>query len=215
MKITPGFKHAEFQRIDDAEYNQTTRYEQHLRKTYTANLPFLTINYQPLSNLSVYAQYAKGFLMPPLSQLYVADPSLSTIAPQKSTNYQIGADYHGRHLCLDADVYYIDFNNKFVSTGSGTTAGFTNIGGANYKGVEGQVPYAFDNGFAVFANASRNYAKTNNPTDVVHAQVKLAPEYTAAAGIIYRHGPLRLSLIDKYIGREWFSNGEPVDPAPA
>ena len=214
LKITPGFKHAEFTRIDIAAYNQTTRIPSNFKKTYTADLPFLTINYQPIDSLSFYAQYAKGFLMPPLSQLYVADPSLSTVDPQKSTNYQVGAVYHGGHLSLDVDGYYIDFNNKFVSTpgSSGVLASFTNIGGAIYKGIEGQATYAFNGGFAVFANGSVNYAKTNNATDVVHTQVKLAPTFTAAGGIIYKHGPIRFSLIDKYTGKEWFSAGEPTDP---
>ena len=217
LKITPGFKHADFTRIINADYNQTVRFEQHTRKSYSADLPFVTINYQPTTNLALYAQYAKGFLMPPLSQLYVTNPGLSTVDPQTSTNYQLGAVYHGSHLSLDADVYYIDFNNKFVATGSGATAGFTNIGGAIYKGVEAQVTYAFNNGFAVFANGSRNYAKTNNAADFVHTQVKLAPEWTAAAGLIYKHGPIKLSVIDKYTGREWFANGtingQVADPA--
>jgi iron complex outermembrane receptor protein len=211
LKITPGFKHSEFTRIIDASYNQTTRYEQHLRKTYAADLPFLTINYQPMASLSVYAQYARGFLMPPLSQLYVANPSLSLVDPQKSTNYQVGAVYHGSHLSIDADAYYIAFKNKFSSTTStvpGEGVIFTNLGGAIYKGVEGQVTYAFDGGFAVFANASRNYAKTNNATDVVHTQVSKAPEWTAAGGLLYKHGPMRFSLIDKYIGKQWFTAGQ-------
>jgi len=211
LKITPGFKHAEFTRIDIAAYNQTTRIPANFKKTYTADLPFLTINYQPIDSLSFYAQYAKGFLMPPLSQLYVANPSLSTVDPQKSTNYQVGAVYHGGHLSVDVDGYYIDFKNKFSPTGSGANAGFTNIGGAIYKGIEGQATYAFNGGFAVFANGSVNYAKTNNPGEA-HLQVKLAPTFTAAGGIIYKHGPIRFSLIDKYTGKEWFAAGEPSLP---
>ena len=215
LKITPGFKHVDFNRKIDATYNQTTRYAQRLSKTYTADLPFLTINYQPVANLSVYGQFAKGFLAPPLSQLYVADPTLSTVAPQKSTNYQVGAVYHGSHLSLDVDVYSIDFTNKFVATGTGLTAGFTNIGGALYKGVEGQATYAFGNGLAVFANASRNYAKTK-PTLAApnRTQVAKAPLTTAAAGAIYKHGPYRFSVTDKWTGPQFadLANLVRIDP---
>jgi iron complex outermembrane receptor protein len=198
LTITPGFKHVDFNRKIDALYNQTTRYTQRLTKTYTANLPFVTANWQIDPTLAVYAQYARGFLAPPLSQLYVANPGLSTVDPQRSTNYQAGAVYHGRHLSLDVDVYKIDFTNKFIATGSGLTAGFTNIGGAKYKGIEGQATYAFDNGLAVFANGSRNYAKSTT----TGLQIDRAPVATAAGGLLYKHGPIKLSLIDKYTAHQ-------------
>ena len=199
LTITPGFKHVDFNRKIDAIANQTTRYAQDLSKTYTADLPFLTANYQITNNLSVYGQYARGFLTPPLSQLYVARPDLSTAEPQRSTNYQAGIVYHGSRLSLDLDVYSIDFTNKFVSgpgpnPGDGTV--FTNIGGALYRGVEGQVTYAFRNGLAVFANASRNEAIAKD----TRVQVDRAPYSTAAGGVLYKSGPIRFSFIDKFTG---------------
>ena len=202
LTITPGFKHVDFNRKIDAPYNQTTRYAQRLSKTYVADLPFLTINYAITPNLSVYGQYARGFLAPPLSQLYVARPDLSTAEPQRSTNYQAGLVYHGSHLSLDLDAYSIDFTNKFVSSvspipGEGTI--FTNIGGALYRGVEGQATFAFGNGLAIFANASRNEAIAKD----TRLQIDKAPVSTAAAGILYKHGPIRFSLVDKYTGAQY------------
>ncbi|MEG3125018.1 TonB-dependent receptor [Sphingomonas sp. GB1N7] len=206
LKITPGFKHVDFNRRIDAQYNQTTRYAQQLSNTYTANLPFATVNYVVTPQVSVYAQYARGFLAPPLSVLYVANPGLSTVQPERSTNYQAGAVYHGHNLSLDADVYKIDFTNKFasvVSTVPGEGTVFFNQGAVQYKGVEGQATYALPMGFAVFANGSRNYAKTDNP-GVIRQQVAKAPEWTAAGGILYKHGPIRFSLIDKWVGKQFF-----------
>ena len=221
LKITPGFKHVDFNRKIDALYNQTTRYGQVESRTYTANLPFLTINYQPSESFSVYAQYARGYLAPPLSQLYVANPNFSNAEPQKSTNYQVGFVYHGARLSIDADVYLIDFKNKFFSqTIIGQGVVFSNIGGARYKGAEAQVTYAFGNGLALFANASRNYAKTTvftNPATgalVPSTNVAKAPLSTAAAGIIYKHGPIRFSLTDKYTGPQYadLANLVRIDP---
>lgn len=213
LKITPGFKHVDFGRKIDAAYNQTTRYAQRNANDYTADLPFVTINYQPTSNLSVYGQYAKGFLAPPLSQLYVANTNFSNVVPQKSTNYQVGAVYHGSHLSIDADIYVINFTNKFFSytdtSGQGLGTIFTNIGGALYKGVEGQVTYAFSNGLAVFANASRNYAKTvvyTNPVTnliVPRTTIAKAPLSTAAGGVLFKHGPYRFSVTDKWTGAQY------------
>ena len=210
LKITPGIKYVDFNRKIDATVNQTTRYAQSLSKTYTATLPFLTANYQVTDNLAVYAQYARGFLTPPLSQLYVDRPGLSTVDPQRSTNYQLGVVYHGSRLSIDADIYSIDFTNKFSKSTSpipGEGVIFTNLGGALYKGAEGQVTYAFPGGIAVFANASYNYAKVKAQP---RTQIANAPFMTAAAGILYKQGPIRFSLIDKLTGAQYAVEGEPA-----
>jgi len=210
LKITPGIKRVSFERRIVAAYNQTTRYAQNVANTYDATLPFATVNYAVTRNTAVYGQFAKGFLIPPLSQLYIPNPSFSPTSPQKSTNYQAGAVYHGSHLSLDADYYYIDFSNKFVSVLSpqpGVGSVFVNVGGAIYKGVEGEITYALDNGIAVFANASRNYAKTNNP-GAPHTQISNAPAWTAAGGVLYKHGPIKFSLIDKVTGVQYGAEGE-------
>lgn len=206
LTITPGYKHVDFNRQIRASYNQTTRYAQSLSNTYTADLPFATINYAVSPRFAVYAQYARGFLAPPLSVLYVANPRLSTVAPQRSTNYQAGIVYHGPTLSFDADVYKIDFTNKFASFTSATPGEgviFVNQGAVQYKGVEAQATYALPMGFAIFANGSRNYAKTDNP-GTLQQQVAKAPEWTAAGGVLYKRGPIRFSLIDKWVGRQWF-----------
>ena len=199
LTVTPGYKHVSFTREINALYNQGTRYPQNVRNTYTADLPFVQLNYAINPRLSIYGEYARGFLAPPLSQLYVANPSLSVAAPQRSTNYQAGLVYHGERLSFDADVYSIEFTNKFVATGSGATAGFTNIGGALYQGVEGQVTFAVTKNIALFANGSRNRA-TDNTTDL---QIFNAPLSTAAGGAIVRVGAFRFSLIDKFTGPQY------------
>jgi len=208
LKITPGFKHVDFNRRIDADYNQTTRIPQRFNNTYTADLPFGTVNYAVTDRIAVYGQYARGFLAPPLSVLYVLQPTLSTVESERSTNYQAGAVFHGRNLSLDADIYKIDFKNKFASftsTVPGEGVVFVNQGAVTYKGVEGQATYAFGRGLAVFANGSRNFAKTDN-AGVIQQQVAKAPEWTAAGGVLFKQGPIRFSLIDKWVGRQWFTN---------
>lgn len=201
LTITPGFKHVDFERKVNALYNQTTRYAEAFGADYQKNLPFATINYSITPKLSVYGQYAQGFLAPSLTVLYVNSPNNSTLKPQTSTNYQAGAVYHGSRLSLDADVYYIDINNKFQSEnvtlpdGTADTAWF-NEGGVIYKGVEGQATYVVGHGLAVFANGSINSAKEK----VTHNPVSNSPKGTAAAGILYKAGPIKLSLIDKWTG---------------
>ncbi len=210
LKITPGIKYVDFNRKIDAAYNQTTRYLQSQSATYTTTLPFLTVNYTATEQLAFYGQYAKGFLAPALGVLYVDKPGLSTVEPERSTNYQFGGVYHGGNLSIDADVYYIKFKNKFASMPAPNAADGTiwyNQGAVTYKGVEGQATYAFDNGLALFVNGSRNYAKTNNPGNP-HTQVANAPFLTAAGGILFKRGPIKVSLIDKYTGKQYAVDGE-------
>lgn len=206
LKITPGFKYLEFTRSIDALANQKTHQPAHFSASWQQSLPFLTVNYMPVSNLSIYGQYAKGFLAPPLSVLYNFDPSNNTVKPELSQNLQFGVVYHGSHLSLDADIYAINFTNKFASKTVNGDKVFFNQGGVLYKGIEGQVTYAFNNGIALFANASRNYAKTKD----TKLQVANAPFMTAAGGILYKHDRIKASLIDKYTGVQY---GDPSDAA--
>ncbi|HEX8031165.1 MAG TPA: TonB-dependent receptor, partial [Vicinamibacterales bacterium] len=115
LSITPGFKHVDYNRKIYAAYNQTTRYAQNVSSTYGANLPFLQANWQVTPQLAFYGAYARGFLIPSLTSLYVDNPSHSNIVPERSTNYQAGFVFHGDRLSVDADVYTIDFANKFAS----------------------------------------------------------------------------------------------------
>lgn len=204
LRITPGIKYITFTRNIDAVANQKTHAPAQFHANWTSTLPFLTVNYQPRQDLAIYGQYARGFLAPPLSVLYNLNPGNNTVAPQTSDSYQVGVVYHGSRLSIDADVYYIDFNNKFASAKVNGDTVFFNQGGVVYKGIEGQVTYAFGNGLAVFANASLNSAKAKG-TDL---QVAKAPKGTAAAGILYKHGPIKFSLIDKYTGVQYADDSE-------
>jgi len=207
LTITPGIKHVDFQRQIDATYNQTTRYAEQVGNTYRKSLPFATANYAVTDTLSVYGQYAKGFLAPSLTVLYVNSTGNSTVQPQTSTNYQAGAVYHGARLSIDADAYYIDIDNKFQSktvtlpVGTTDTAWF-NEGGVVYKGLEGQATYLVGRGLALFANGSINSAKEK----VTHNQVANAPKSTAAGGLLYKSGPVRFSLTDKWIGPQYVTS---------
>jgi iron complex outermembrane receptor protein len=207
LSITPGFKHVSYNRKINARWNQTTRYAQNLTNTYGANLPFAQANWQATPQLAFYAEYARGFLIPSLTALYVANPTFSNVEPERSTNYQAGVVFHGSRLSLDADVYSIDFTNKFASVTDpvfGTV--WTNIGGALYQGIEGQVTFTATHDIALFANGSLNRAIEKT----TRLQVAQAPKYTAAGGIIVKHGPINFSLIDKLTGPQYANN--PVVP---
>src|SRR5207253_609420 len=150
---------------------------------------------------SAYAQYATGMLVPPLSTLQAQIPDPSAEKPQTSKNYQLGSVFHGGRFSLDADVYYIEFKNKFqsLSVATGPQAGETiyyNLGGATYKGVEAQATVELAEHAFVFANGSINSAKSKSTGSITVAgqvippftggkQIANAPKWTAAGGLIW------------------------------
>lgn len=204
--VTPGVKYVNFQRSLDASVNQTTRIPTQADQTYSTTLPFLTVNYSVNKEWSAYAQVAKGFLVPDLSMFYVNNPNLSTPKPQTSTNYQLGTVHQSSNLTFDADVYYIDFNNKIASTGTGNDLVYYNQGGVVYKGVEAAATYYVGSGFSLHVNGSINSAKTKD----TNLQVAKAPESTSAFGVLYKANGLYGSLIAKTVGSQYGKDGEPA-----
>ncbi|MES2296874.1 MAG: TonB-dependent receptor [Pseudomonadota bacterium] len=204
LSITPGLKYVHFNRSIDALVNQDTRTPSKSDQTYTATLPFLSANQRINGEWSAYAQLARGFLAPPLSVQYVNTPDASHPAPQTSTNYQLGMVHASKQLSFDADLYYIDFNNKIASTGSGTDLVYFNLGGAVYKGVEAQATYALGQGFSVHANGSLNSAKTKDG-DLWVAKV---PRATAALGLMYKANGWNGALITKMVGATYMEKNE-------
>jgi len=205
LSITPGVKYVHFNRSIDAAVNQKSRLPLDTSATWTKTLPFLTINWQAMTNWSFYGQYAQGMYVPDLSSFYSSSGQLATaldsLKPQTTTNYQIGTVWHGNKLSIDADAYIINVNNKIgtcTTVGCDTTL-LVNIGQVRYKGVEGQVSYMPVTGLTLFANGSYNYARSVT----TGAQIAKAPFTTAAAGFIYRNGGFRLSFNQKYTGPQY------------
>jgi len=199
LTITPGVKYVNFKLYVHAPALavKSSIQPSYTENTYTKTLPFLTANYRVQPNLSVYAQYAQGFLVPNISAFYVNTPLAKPVVPQESTSYQVGTVWNAGKFTLDADVYYIDFKHKIQTLTDPTTSETyeTNLGGAVYRGIEGQGTYVLDYGFSVFGNASYNQARGNNdPLDPGYNdhQLAKAPLWTAAWGV--RHAKTGLVL---------------------
>lgn len=197
LTVTPGVKQVRITRSVDALVNQTTRLPQNTSVDYQTTLPFLTLNQQLGGDLAVYAQYAKGFQIPDLKSFYITNPTQNSSEPQTSTNYQLGIVGKTDRLTWDADLYRIDFKNKYVSNGlAGDAAAYVNIGGVTYKGVEAQLTYVLGGGFAVYANGSTNQATALDTGKAIAG----APNMTAALGGLFNVGPWAASLIYKRTG---------------
>jgi len=213
LTITPGFKYVDFNLRVDAEVNQKSRQPFHGERTFNKSLYYLTANYKMQPNWSFYGQYATGFLVPDIGITQFTNPNLSDVKPQESTNLQAGTVYHGQRFSFDADIYHIDFKNKQqnrVNTATGETEIF-NLGGAVYKGIEGQVSYSISDSLYGFANGSVNSAQTQGLTTLGIAsgkQIGNAPTSTGAYGLLFHNKDWSISVADKYTGQQWAVEGE-------
>ena len=205
LTLTPGFKTIHTTLNMDAQVNQGSRKPLNFSKDFNANLPFLTANYKLGAEWATYAQYAKGMVVPNIGSFQSSGALATSVKPQTSTNYQWGVVNKSDALVLDADLYYIDFNNKIavVPGTSGNNAVYYNQGGVTYKGAEVEATYSFSNGLSAYGNVSLNRATTKD-TGVRIAGV---PDTTMAAGILYKQGGWSASLVDKMIGNTFALDG--------
>ncbi|MDR3513028.1 MAG: TonB-dependent receptor [Caulobacteraceae bacterium] len=208
LRISPGFKYVDFTRsvaaLAEKVAGGTKHQSLYATNTYTSPLYFLTVNYKIRSDWSVYGQFATSFLIPSLSALYTAGANTQDLKPETTTTYQAGTVFTHGNVTADADVYRIDASNLYLACGSGANASYCNLGKAEYRGVEGEVAYAFGFGLTLFANGSLNSAEQiataagSKPTK--GGELANAPKWTDASGVIYHHGPWQGSVTYKQSG---------------
>jgi len=198
-----GVKYNDFKREINAPVNQKTGTPLSYSKTWTATLPSASFHYAFSSDWTAYAQWAKGYLAPNLNLFYVPNPAVSdsAVAPEKTTNIQLGTTWSSDRLTLSADVYKINFNNFVQSVKVGGVKEFYNGGGVHYKGLELEGTYMLGDGFSVYANGSLNRAiqTTDNQWNAN------TPHKTAALGFIYSNGSVYASLVDKFVGKTYYT----------
>jgi iron complex outermembrane recepter protein len=205
LTVTPGVKYVSFNRQIDSPMNQGSGTPVDFGHTWSKVLPSLTVHDQITSDWSAYIQYAQGFLAPNLNVFYVQSPTVSGQPnPEQTDNYQIGTTYKTNRLTVSADLYYVNFRNAVTSRTVGDNTIFTNAGGAVYKGFESEATFSLGYGFSLYANLTFNSAKQKSTGD----WMPNAPQQTAAAGVLYEHGPLAGSLITKFVGHQFGDTGD-------
>jgi iron complex outermembrane receptor protein len=203
LTVSPGLRYSLARRGIDATLNKSTPPAPlNTNASYDAWLPSISAHERISRQWSAYAQVAKGFLAPPINVIQLNGNR--TLAPELTTNYQVGTAYASREFNIGADIYYIDFTNYIAQTIVGTASGnesvYVNAGGAVYKGVEIEGTYALTRHLSLYGNASLNEAMYKG-TDV---HVASTPQRTAAIGLIYgdKQG-LFWSLMDKGVGSQY------------
>jgi iron complex outermembrane receptor protein len=222
LTITPGVKYVHFLHGVNAPIAQGSlcgvslacppfnKLGQDYQASYITRttLPFLTVNYKLDPSWSVYAEYAKGVYVPDISSFETKTPTVSYPQAEKTTNYQLGTVFYADNFTFDADVYYIDISNNYISqpcTYSVQETCYLNNGAATYKGIEGEGTYAFNNvmgvnltGLSIFVNGALMSSKSSNGLWEPNA-----PKWTAAAGLLYKQNGWKFGLIAKITGPQY------------
>jgi len=201
--VTPGLKYVSFKRTMDAAVNQKTLAPFSGGHTWTKTLPSIDAHYAVAPNLSLYAQYAKGFLAPNMNVFYKTAPNFDTVKPTQTDNYQVGANWVSHELSLGADVYRIDSTN--LSSAAACPAGvngtcFNTSAGVKFSGAEAEATYVLGSGFSVYGNLGINNWSTNDGSVLQNS-----PKHTSTLGLIYQDMGWYASLMAKNVGSR-FSN---------
>ena len=184
---------------------QSAREGLYASETYKPTLPYFTANYLIRPNLSVYGQFAKGFLIPALSASLEAVSTTGgnllpqTPAPTRTTNYQAGVVFAGERVNFDGDVYYVQASNSTYTDPSQPGIVIQNGNPATYSGVEAQLSVVVAKGLTMIVNGQIGKASD----DVTHLWLPSVPNHTAMLGAVYRSGGLRLSYTHKFTGQQY------------
>ena len=206
LTLTPGVKVQSFTRSSATPLaTQSAREGLYASETYKPTLPYFTANYLIKPNVSVYGQFAKGFVIPALSASLEAVTSTGgnllpqTPTPTRTTNYQAGLVYAGERINFDGDVYYIKASNSTYTDPSQPGIVIQNGNPATYSGVEAQLSVVVTKGLTAIVNGQIGKASD----DVTHLWLPSVANHTAMIGAVYRTGGFKLSYTHKFTGQQY------------
>ena len=144
------------------------------------------------SSWSVYAQWAEGSIIPPSSVFDVPDGQV--LVPPKPTlakTYQVGSVMKHRRWTLDADAYYIHFQNGYDTYTDPSTLEpvFVATGPSNTKGIEAETNFVLGYGFSLYANGSMGSAKYQTGPNYPNGGlwVANAPKNVETVSLLWHH----------------------------
>jgi iron complex outermembrane recepter protein len=175
-------------------------------------LPTLTARYHIRDNWSVYGQFAEGSIIPPSNIFDV--PNAQVLTPAKPTlakTYQTGSVLKFNRWTLDADFYFVHFQNGYDSYIDPVSLEpvFVPTGPSNTKGFEAESNIAIGHGFSLYLNASVGSAKYQTGPNYPNGGEWVAntPSNIEAVSLLYQHKNWDVGLVEKRVGQMYNDNG--------
>ncbi len=177
--------------------------------THTANYrswqPTVDARYRVRDNLSVYAQWATGNIIPPSSVFDVKNAKVAvTPKPTQTKTFQFGSVLKTNRFTLDADAYFIRAGNAYASApdANGEPVYYATAD-THTMGFEVEGNAALGKGFFLYGNGTLGSAK--------YADTKLyvatSPHDTQTVGLTYLHANWDIGFFNKRIGTFYNDNG--------
>jgi iron complex outermembrane recepter protein len=174
-------------------------------------LPTGSIRYQMVRNWSLYGQFAEGSEAPPTSIFDVTGGNVTT--PAKATlakTYQVGSVLKFRRWTLDADAYYLHYQNGYASYTDITTGDPVNTltGPSNSKGLEAESNIVIGHGFSLYLNGTMGSDKYETGPNYPNGGLWVAdaPKNTETAGLFYGHKNWDMGILHKRVGTMYNDN---------
>lgn len=179
---------------------------------WTSWLPNIAARYYIKSSWSAYAQFAEGSVIPPSAVFDT--PNAQVLVPPKPTlakTYQIGNVLKHSRWTLDADAYYIHFQNGFDSYLDPVSAEdvFVATGPSNTKGIEAESNIILGWGLSVYLNGTMGSAKYQTGPNFPNGGLWVAntPKNVESLALLWRHKNWDVGFIDKRVGTLYNDNG--------
>lgn len=170
----------------------------------------LTGQYALSKTSNLYARYATAYRPGGPNAVVPGAALSSTFQPDTSKNYEIGykADLLDKRLSVQADAYWIDWQNVQQSYSLGGASGVINAGAARIRGGELVVNYKPRDGWVAGASVALIDAKLTEdaPGLGAHAgdRMPTSPRLSAAASLRYdfdlRGRAANIGLTGRYVG---------------
>jgi len=180
-----------------------------ISKSVPSTLPNFDTTYRLNDATNVYAQVAKGSLVPSQAFFYTANPAKGNQAgAEEAWTEQLGIVRQAGRLGVGFDAYNVDFNNYVSTIVQGGDTLYVNSGKVLYRGIEGEGHLSIGYGLTLVANASLLHAtfQQSGITSNIEAAgdtIPFSPSYTGLAGLVYGMGPWSASLLTKVVGTEY------------
>ena len=178
---------------------------------YNSWLPSFEANYRILPNWSAYVQYGSGSVIPPssvfdLNQTKLTGGVTRLPKPQLAQTYQGGTVVKLNRVSLDADYYYIHFQNSYVASPVANSYTYSTTPASNTTGFEVEGNVALTHTLSFFGNATVASAKYVSTSTTPSLWVASAPHDTETEGITYTDRHFAAGFINKRVGTQWNDN---------
>lgn len=180
---------------------------------YNSWLPSFEANYRIQPNWSAYVQYGMGSVIPPSSVFDVNQTATTGAAgvtklpkPQIASTYQGGTVLKLNRLSVDADYYWIHFQNSYVATPVANSYTYNTTPPSNTTGFEAEGNIAIYKGLSAFMNGTIASAKYVSTATTPTLWVAGAPHDTETEGVTYQMKSWDMGIFNKRVGTQWNDN---------